>query len=196
MGSADRLTDRQRALLATLPPLRRPRPRRSAASKARGPVQISSGHRAARATARVGGDASATSRSSRLRRRRRSRPIAAAAPGDRLLLHGVTGSGKTEVYLQAAAAALLAQAGVIVLVPEEIVLTLADRRAIRRALREDTVAVLHSKLSAGERHDEWARLRAGEARVRRPAVGGLRAGPRPRAGRRRRGARLLLQARR
>jgi len=80
-----------------------------------------------------------------------------------LLLHGVTGSGKTEVYLRAAATALKRGRGVIVLVPEigltpQIVSRFADRFG-------DTIAVLHSKLSAGERHDEWARLRSGAARV-------------------------------
>ncbi len=80
-----------------------------------------------------------------------------------LLLHGVTGSGKTEVYLRAAATALAQDRGVIVLVPEialtpQIVSRFADRFG-------DTVAVLHSKLGAGERHDEWSRLRAGTARV-------------------------------
>ncbi len=88
--------------------------------------------------------------------------LAAAAP-ERLLLHGVTGSGKTEVYLRAAATALERGRGVIVLVPEigltpQIVSRFADRFG-------DTVAVLHSKLSAGERHDEWTRLRSGQARV-------------------------------
>ncbi len=80
-----------------------------------------------------------------------------------LLLHGVTGSGKTEIYLRAAATALDQGLGVIVLVPEigltpQIVSRFADRFG-------DTVAVLHSKLSAGERHDEWSRLRSGAARV-------------------------------
>ena len=80
-----------------------------------------------------------------------------------LLLHGVTGSGKTEVYLRAAATALENDRGVIVLVPEialtpQIVSRFVDRFG-------DTVAVLHSKLPAGERHDEWSRLRAGTARV-------------------------------
>jgi primosomal protein N' (replication factor Y) len=80
-----------------------------------------------------------------------------------LLLHGVTGSGKTEVYLRAAASTLRRGRGVIVLVPEigltpQIVSRFAERFG-------DTIAVLHSKLSAGERHDEWARLRRGEARV-------------------------------
>ena len=85
-----------------------------------------------------------------------------AAP-EPLLLHGVTGSGKTEIYLRAAATALGRDRGVIVLVPEiglmaQIVSRFADRFG-------DTVAVLHSKLSAGERHDEWTRLRSGAARV-------------------------------
>ncbi len=84
-------------------------------------------------------------------------------PPERLLLHGVTGSGKTEVYLRAAAATLERGRGVLVLVPE-IGLTpqMIDRFVSRFG---DTVAVLHSKLSAGERYDEWRRLRAGEARV-------------------------------
>ncbi len=82
---------------------------------------------------------------------------------ERLLLHGVTGSGKTEVYLRAAATALGAGRGAIVLVPE---IALTPQIVARFAERfGDTVAVLHSKLSAGERHDEWRRLRRGEARV-------------------------------
>jgi primosomal protein N' (replication factor Y) (superfamily II helicase) len=89
--------------------------------------------------------------------------VLAATPGERLLLHGVTGSGKTEVYLQAAAATLAAGRGVIVLVPE---IALTPQIVARFAERfGDTVAVLHSKLSPGERHDEWARLRRGEARI-------------------------------
>ena len=81
----------------------------------------------------------------------------------RLLLHGVTGSGKTEVYLRAAAAALERGQTAIVLVPE---IALTPQTAARFEQRfGDQVAVLHSKLSAGERHDEWLRLRRGEARV-------------------------------
>jgi primosomal protein N' (replication factor Y) len=80
-----------------------------------------------------------------------------------LLLHGVTGSGKTEVYLRAAAAALARGRSAIVLVPE---IALTPQTAARFEQRfGETVAVLHSKLSAGERHDEWLRLRRGEARV-------------------------------
>jgi primosomal protein N' (replication factor Y) (superfamily II helicase) len=81
----------------------------------------------------------------------------------RLLLHGVTGSGKTEVYLRAVAAALERGRSAIVLVPE---IALTPQTAGRFEERfGDTVAVLHSKLGAGERHDEWLRLRRREARV-------------------------------
>ena len=81
----------------------------------------------------------------------------------RLLLHGVTGSGKTEVYLRAAEAALERGRTVIVLVPE---IALTPQTAGRFEQRfGDRVAVLHSGLRAGERYDEWTRLRRGEARV-------------------------------
>jgi primosomal protein N' (replication factor Y) (superfamily II helicase) len=86
-----------------------------------------------------------------------------ADEGGRLLLHGVTGSGKTEVYLQAVAAALERGQSAIVLVPE---IALTPQTAGRFEERfGDAVAVLHSKLGAGERYDEWTRLRRGEARV-------------------------------
>ena len=84
--------------------------------------------------------------------------------GDRrLLLHGVTGSGKTEVYLRAAAAALDRGRSAIVLVPE-IALTPQTAGRFRDRFGEQ-VALLHSKLPAGERYDEWVRLRRGDARV-------------------------------
>ena len=88
-----------------------------------------------------------------------------AGPEDdrRVLLHGVTGSGKTEVYLQAVAETLNRGRSAIVLVPE---IALTPQTAARFEQRfGDAVAVLHSKLAAGERRDEWLRLRRGEARV-------------------------------
>jgi primosomal protein N' (replication factor Y) len=88
--------------------------------------------------------------------------IAARAPAS-LLLFGVTGSGKTEVYLQAAESALAQRRGAIVLVPEIGLTPQTVSRFVERF--GDTVAVLHSRLSAGERHDEWLRLRRGEARI-------------------------------
>ncbi|MGH2876001.1 MAG: replication restart helicase PriA, partial [Solirubrobacteraceae bacterium] len=79
------------------------------------------------------------------------------------LLHGVTGSGKTEVYLGAVAAVLASGRTAIVLVPE---IALTPQTVWRFQARfGDIVAVLHSALSAGERRDEWMRLRTGEARV-------------------------------
>jgi primosomal protein N' (replication factor Y) len=75
----------------------------------------------------------------------------------------VTGSGKTEVYLRAAAAALARGEGVIVLVPE---IALTPQTVGRFQARfGDTVALLHSALGDGERFDEWRRLRSGEARI-------------------------------
>ena len=86
----------------------------------------------------------------------------AGAPREQLL-HGVTGSGKTEVYLAAVEAALARGRGAIVLVPE---IGLAPQAVARfRARLGDRFAVLHSALSEGERFDEWQRLRSGEASV-------------------------------
>ena len=86
----------------------------------------------------------------------------AGAPREQLL-HGVTGSGKTEVYLAAVEAALARGRGAIVLVPE---IGLAPQAVARfRARLGDRFAVLHSALSDGERYDEWRRLRDGEASV-------------------------------
>jgi primosomal protein N' (replication factor Y) len=83
--------------------------------------------------------------------------------GGHFLLHGVTGSGKTEVYLQAVQATLAAGRGAIVLVPE---IALTPQTVGRFQARfGDVVAVLHSGLGEAERRDEWLRLRSGEARV-------------------------------
>jgi len=84
------------------------------------------------------------------------------------LLHGVTGSGKTEVYLQAIAHALEQGKGAIVLVPE---ISLTPQTVERFKARftsgnlKTLVAVLHSHLSSGERHDEWHKIRQGRARI-------------------------------
>ncbi len=80
------------------------------------------------------------------------------------LLYGVTGSGKTEVYLQIIKEVLKKDKGVIVLVPE-ISLTpqMVDRFIAR--FGQEQIAVLHSKLSVGERYDEWQRIKNNEAKI-------------------------------
>jgi primosomal protein N' (replication factor Y) len=89
-------------------------------------------------------------------------------PSLTFLLHGVTGSGKTEVYLQALAHALEQGKGAIVLVPE---ISLTPQTVERFKARfssgklQTLVAILHSHLSAGERHDEWHKIRQGRARI-------------------------------
>ena len=97
--------------------------------------------------------------------RRAADTIAGAlnAGGGRFLLHGVTGSGKTEVYIRAIQSALEMGKTAIVLVPE-IALT-PQMVAWFHERFGDTAAVLHSGLSAGERYDEWRRIRFGKARV-------------------------------
>jgi primosomal protein N' (replication factor Y) len=89
--------------------------------------------------------------------------IEGLAPGGELLLEGVAASGKTDVYLSALRATLDAGRTAIVLVPEvSLVPQLADRM---RAAVGAELAVLHSGLSGGERHDEWWRILRGDARV-------------------------------
>jgi primosomal protein N' (replication factor Y) (superfamily II helicase) len=158
----ERLSDRQRALLASLPrfaggdlaALRR--------LEARGLVSIAP-HVVRRAPLHVSVGAAREQPELTADQAAALRAIVTAPPGERMLLHGVTGSGKTEVYLRAAAEVLAHGRGVIVLVPEIALTPQIVSRFVARF--GDTVAVLHSKLSPGERHDEWARLRAGEARV-------------------------------
>lgn len=80
-----------------------------------------------------------------------------------ILLHGVTGAGKTEVYLQAIRHCLDLDKTAIVLVPE---ISLTPQTVERfRARFGDEVAVLHSALSIGERHDQWHKVNSGKARI-------------------------------
>ena len=79
------------------------------------------------------------------------------------LLHGVTGSGKTEIYIRAMSAALARGRSAMMLVPE-IALTPVFSRRLRSHFG-DQVAIFHSSLQKGERFDEWTRVKNGEARV-------------------------------
>jgi primosomal protein N' (replication factor Y) (superfamily II helicase) len=153
----ERLTERQRALLARLPgpagadlaALRR--------LEARGLVEI-----APRARRRVPRTNALADRALELTADQQA-AVEAVGRGGEHLLHGVTGSGKTEVYLRAAAEALERGRGVIVLVPE---IALTPQTVARFQARfGDVVALLHSALGEGERYDEWRRLRSGEARI-------------------------------
>jgi primosomal protein N' (replication factor Y) len=92
--------------------------------------------------------------------------LAMPEPAKPILLHGVTGSGKTEIYLQAIHSTLARGKTAIVLVPE-ISLTpqTVERFKSRFAETQEMVAVLHSHLSEGERHDEWHKINAGRARI-------------------------------
>lgn len=80
-----------------------------------------------------------------------------------ILLYGVTGSGKTEVYIRGISAALAAGKGAIVLVPE-ISLTPQTVRRFKAHFGQE-VAVLHSRLSLGERYDAWRRVREAKQRI-------------------------------
>jgi primosomal protein N' (replication factor Y) len=79
------------------------------------------------------------------------------------LLHGVTGSGKTEIYIRAMRSALMMGRSAMMLVPEIALTPVFSRRL--RAHFGDAVAIFHSSLTTGERFDEWSRLKRGEARV-------------------------------
>jgi primosomal protein N' (replication factor Y) len=89
--------------------------------------------------------------------------VEALGPGEGALLFGITGSGKTFVYLEAIRRGLASGRGAIILVPE-IGLTPQTVRRVRGMFGDD-VAVLHSGLSDGERADAWRALRRGERRV-------------------------------
>jgi primosomal protein N' (replication factor Y) len=177
---AARLTERQRELLATLE-----RTGPASASElgtdslkrlaTRGLVTLDRRTRPRRPPAHAIGAASATAPAlmpaqeaalARLLEAIRTGSGATSANGageHEFLLHGVTGSGKTEVYLGAVEAVLNAGRTAIVLVPE---IAMTPQTLWRFQARfGDVVAVLHSALSQGERRDEWFRLRNGEARV-------------------------------
>ncbi len=83
-----------------------------------------------------------------------------------ILLQGVTGSGKTEVYLQAAARVRAQGRGVLILVPE-ISLTPQTMARFKGRFADEpgSVAILHSAMSDGERYDEWHSIRRGRARI-------------------------------
>ncbi len=83
---------------------------------------------------------------------------------EQFLLYGVTGSGKTEVYLQLIGKALKQEKTAIVLVPEISLTPQMIDRFIAR-FDKDEIAVLHSKLSIGERYDEWNKIKEGKAKI-------------------------------
>ena len=83
---------------------------------------------------------------------------------EQFLLYGVTGSGKTEVYLQLIGQALTQNKTAIVLVPEISLTPQMIDRFIAR-FNKDEIAVLHSKLSIGERYDEWNKIKIGKAKI-------------------------------
>ncbi len=91
------------------------------------------------------------------------RSLAAARAYATALLHGVTGSGKTEIYLRLVDEVRQVGRGVLMLVPE-IALTPAVAGLFRAAFGE-RVAIQHSGLSGGERHDQWHRIRNGDVEV-------------------------------
>ena len=126
-------------------------------------------------------------------RSRRARAAARAPPRRRCCCTASPAAARPRSTCAPPQAALEQGRAAIVLVPE-IALTPQTARRFEERFG-DRVAVLHSKLGLGERYDEWQRLRSGEARICvGPALGGVRAAARPRPGRRRRGARLRLQA--
>ena len=83
---------------------------------------------------------------------------------DMFLIHGVTGSGKTEIYIRAAAKALEKEKNVIVLVPEISLTTQIIDRFIGR-FGYERMAVLHSRMTLGERYDQWRKIRDGNVDI-------------------------------
>lgn len=83
---------------------------------------------------------------------------------ERFLVHGVTGSGKTEIYIRSAEMVLEAGRNIIVLVPE-ISLTGQIIERFIGCFGSETIAVLHSRLTQGERYDQWKRIRDGKVRI-------------------------------
>ncbi len=84
-------------------------------------------------------------------------------PGGKFLLHGVTGSGKTEVYIRVIRDCLVRGKTAVMLVPE-ISLTPQTYQFLKQRFSEE-IAVFHSGLSAGERYDEWLKVRQGKVRI-------------------------------
>ena len=80
------------------------------------------------------------------------------------LIHGVTGSGKTEVYLQAIDSILKNGQGVVYLIPE-IALTSQTIERFKGRFGSEGVAILHHRLSSGEKHDAWHKIREGKVRI-------------------------------
>ena len=80
------------------------------------------------------------------------------------LIYGITGSGKTEIYLQLIEKMLQEGKSSIMLVPEISLTPQTVNRFIER-FGEDTIAVLHSKLSIGERYDQWNKIKSGKAKI-------------------------------
>src|SRR4051812_4789349 len=154
-GTDGKVTERQAALLASLPRWTGSDTAALRPLEKRGLVSIGPRGLRREVTHHLVGDAQRPRLTAD-----QERAVEEILAGGRSLLHGVTGSGKTEVYLQLAERVA---GGGIVLVPEIALTPQVVARFVERF--GDTVAVLHSKLSAGERYDEWRRLRTGAARI-------------------------------
>ncbi len=92
------------------------------------------------------------------------KPYISEKKHDIFLIHGVTGSGKTEIYIRLIDSALKNGSNAILMVPEISLTTQVIERFIGR-FGQDKIAVLHSRLSLGERYDEWVRIRRGQVRI-------------------------------